>query len=115
MFFEAQNARVRPTGSARLRRAVPASRRKPAKQTFPRIAMIKRFNPIFRCSPPLKKLAKHGRQSAFSDMAATRNSTLDDPFYLPANKFFPENRRVGLTFDDITLATLYSEVLPRDT
>src|SRR6185312_4175604 len=25
------------------------------------------------------------------------------------------NRQVGLTFDDITLATLYSEILPRDT
>lgn len=47
-------------------------------------------------------------------MAATRNSALDDPFYQPADKFFPANQ-VGLTFDDITLATLYSEILPRDT
>src|SRR5271154_2130033 len=48
-------------------------------------------------------------------MAATRNSSYDDPFYQPADKFFPANHRVGLTFDDITLATLYSEILPRDT
>src|ERR1700739_3438669 len=48
-------------------------------------------------------------------MAATRNSTFDDPFYQPADKFFPANSKVGLTYDDITLATLYSEVLPRDT
>src|SRR5271167_75233 len=48
-------------------------------------------------------------------MAATRKSTFDDPFYQPADKFFPANSKVGLTFDDITLATLYSEILPRDT
>jgi IMP dehydrogenase len=48
-------------------------------------------------------------------MAATRNSTFDDPFYQPADEFFPANNKIGLTFDDITLATLYSEILPRDT
>ena len=48
-------------------------------------------------------------------MAATRNSDFDSPFYQPADRFFPENHGIGLTFDDITLATLYSEVLPRDT
>ena len=51
-------------------------------------------------------------------MAAIRtNSTnsFDDEFYQPADKFFPANNHVGLTFDDITLATLYSEILPRDT
>ena len=48
-------------------------------------------------------------------MAATRNSPLDTPFYQTADKFFPANNNVGLTFDDITLATLYSEVLPRET
>jgi IMP dehydrogenase len=49
-------------------------------------------------------------------MAATRNaSSFDEPFYRTADKFFPANLNVGLTFDDITLATLYSEVLPRDT
>jgi IMP dehydrogenase len=48
-------------------------------------------------------------------MAATRNSALDDTFYQKADSFFPGNSRVGLTFDDITLATLYSDILPRDT
>src|SRR5271167_3563213 len=48
-------------------------------------------------------------------MAATRKSTFDDPFYQSADKFFPANNNLGLTFDDITLATLYSEILPRDT
>ena len=48
-------------------------------------------------------------------MAATRNSQFDDTFYQKADAFFPANHQVGLTYDDITLATLYSEVLPRDT
>ena len=48
-------------------------------------------------------------------MAANRNSTVDEPFYQAADKFFTGNHKVGLTYDDITLATLYSEVLPRDT
>jgi IMP dehydrogenase len=48
-------------------------------------------------------------------MAATRKSELDSLFYQPADKFFPANHNTGLTFDDITLATLYSEILPRDT
>jgi IMP dehydrogenase len=48
-------------------------------------------------------------------MAATRNSALDDTFYQSADEFFPANKRIGLTFDDVTLATLYSEILPRDT
>jgi IMP dehydrogenase len=60
-------------------------------------------------------LAKPAGEPAFSDMAATRNSIFDDPFYQPADKFFPANSKIGLTFDDITLATLYSEILPRDT
>jgi IMP dehydrogenase len=60
-------------------------------------------------------LAKAAGHPSFSDMAATRNSGFDDPFYLPADKFFPANHKIGLTFDDITLATLYSEILPRDT
>ncbi len=36
-------------------------------------------------------------------------------FYLPAGKFFSSNLPTGLTYDDISLATLYSEVLPRQT
>ena len=39
---------------------------------------------------------------------------LDDQFYQPADQFFPTHSGVGLTYDDVTLATLYSEVIPRD-
>jgi len=48
-------------------------------------------------------------------MAATRISNLDDIFYQTADAFFAANSKVGLTYDDITLATLYSDILPRNT
>lgn len=48
-------------------------------------------------------------------MAEKRKSDLDGRFYLRADQFFPAKPTVGLTFDDITLATLYSDILPRDT
>jgi IMP dehydrogenase len=41
--------------------------------------------------------------------------SLDAKFYKPADAFFPAFSSIGLTYDDVTLATLYSEVLPRDT
>ena len=49
-------------------------------------------------------------------MAATKEPDhLDSKFYKPADGFFPAYSNLGLTYDDVTLATLYSEVLPRDT
>jgi IMP dehydrogenase len=49
-------------------------------------------------------------------MAATKESeSLDSKFYKPADAFFAAFGNIGLTFDDVTLATLYSEVLPRET
>ncbi len=38
----------------------------------------------------------------------------DAAYYKAADDFFAQNSGVGLTYDDVTLATLYSEVLPRD-
>jgi IMP dehydrogenase len=38
----------------------------------------------------------------------------DREFYLPANEFFRANLPAALTFDDVTLATLYSDILPKD-
>ena len=35
--------------------------------------------------------------------------------YQDADAFFSANRGLGLTYDDISLATLYSEVLPKQT
>ncbi|MEI6565679.1 MAG: IMP dehydrogenase, partial [Verrucomicrobiota bacterium] len=49
-------------------------------------------------------------------MAQTKDSdSLDNRFYKSADEFFTADTSTGLTFDDLTLATLYSEVLPRDT
>lgn len=48
-------------------------------------------------------------------MAAEQNSLdTDSQFYLPADTFFPRHADIGLTYDDVTLATLYSDILPRD-
>ena len=45
---------------------------------------------------------------------AAFTSSIDAAFYPPADEFFQRQNDVALTYDDITLATLYSEVLPRD-
>ncbi|MFP4165740.1 MAG: IMP dehydrogenase [Opitutales bacterium] len=38
-----------------------------------------------------------------------------EEFYLPAERFFEHALPVGLTYDDVSLATLYSETLPAET
>jgi len=49
-------------------------------------------------------------------MAAIKESdSLDSRFYKPADAFFSAHTSIGLTYDDVTLATLYSEILPKDT
>jgi len=45
---------------------------------------------------------------------ASSTATLDRSFYLPADPFFSAHGGTALTYDDVSLATLYSEVLPRD-
>ena len=40
---------------------------------------------------------------------------VDADFYSTSDAFFRNHRGTGLTFDDVTLATLYSDILPRDT
>ncbi len=47
--------------------------------------------------------------------ATDRSLSLDGQFYQEADAFFTSNLPHGLTFDDISLATLYSEVLPKQT
>ena len=43
----------------------------------------------------------------------TSSNETDLLFYKNADTFFRDNAHIGLTYDDITLATRYSEVLPR--
>src|SRR5260370_34167738 len=40
---------------------------------------------------------------------------LDSVFFKSADAFFSAYSHLGLTYDDVTLATCYSEILPRDT
>ena len=47
-------------------------------------------------------------------VATTIASDFDAEFYQPADAFFRSNLPVALTFDDVSLATLYSEILPKD-
>ncbi len=47
-------------------------------------------------------------------VASSTAPLADADFYLPAERFFPANLPVALTFDDVSLATLYSDILPRD-
>src|ERR1044071_27103 len=42
-------------------------------------------------------------------------NAIDDAFYQPADTFFKSYPGLALTYDDVTLATLYSEIIPRAT
>jgi len=46
---------------------------------------------------------------------ATVSDSIDAAFYKPADEFFTQHSGTGFTFDDVSLATLYSEILPRAT
>ncbi|MSU47813.1 MAG: CBS domain-containing protein [Opitutus sp.] len=45
---------------------------------------------------------------------STGGAGADADFFLPADAFFRANLPTALTFDDVSLATLYSEILPKD-
>ena len=43
------------------------------------------------------------------------SNKLDDKFFLDADAFFTSNAGYALTYDDVSLATQYSDILPRET
>ena len=47
-------------------------------------------------------------------VATNSAEAFDADYYQSADAFFAANRPVGLTFDDVSLATRFSEILPRD-
>jgi len=49
-----------------------------------------------------------------SKVARKSQSPVDAQFYLTADEFFRSNIPTALTYDDVTLATLYSEIIPKD-
>src|ERR1039457_7437756 len=57
---------------------------------------------LIRWRQPMNKVAK-------KDLSA-----VDRQFYVSAGEFFRANLPMALTFDDVSLATLYSEILPKD-
>jgi len=46
--------------------------------------------------------------------SSAASGALDADFYLPAEEFFRANHPTALTFDDVSLATLYSDILPKE-
>ena len=52
--------------------------------------------------------------SASAESSAKLSGSADAEFYLNADAFFRANVPTALTFDDVSLATLYSEILPKD-
>ncbi len=44
----------------------------------------------------------------------TKSVAKESDFYLPAGRFFPAVAPDALTYDDVSLATLHSEILPKD-
>ncbi|MBI3886066.1 MAG: IMP dehydrogenase [Opitutae bacterium] len=44
----------------------------------------------------------------------TKPVAADSDFYLPAERFFAAHAPTALTYDDVSLATLYSDILPKD-
>src|SRR5450432_3241007 len=49
-----------------------------------------------------------------SKVAKNPQFTVDAQFYLSADEFFRASVPTALTFDDVSLATLHSEILPKD-
>lgn len=47
-------------------------------------------------------------------VATSSTHFFDADYYQPADAFFAANRPVGLTFDDVSLATRFSDILPKD-
>ncbi len=47
-------------------------------------------------------------------VAKTSSAAFDAECYLPAEAFFRASLPTALTYDDVSLATLYSEILPKD-
>ncbi len=62
-------------------------------------------------APPGRPLI---RRQLMNPVATSSAPGADADFYLPAERFFPANLPVALTFDDVSLATLYSDILPKD-
>src|SRR6478735_7206335 len=76
--------------------------------------------PISLLQAPCSKLLLEVCRIGSNPFTATMPKPVAKPtsysdFYLPADRFFAANLPNALTYDDVSLATLHSEILPRDT
>src|SRR6266542_5181668 len=77
---------------------------------------------VFRNSPstqnknnlPFAPRALFRSRQLMTKVATSTTLGTDADFYLGADAFFRANLPTALTFDDVSLATLYSEILPKD-
>jgi IMP dehydrogenase len=74
------------------------------------------------CLPAIRLIIDSGKRSPCDCRIAMSASPKKSPtasddarFYQAADEFFPAHAPTALTYDDVTLATRYSEVLPRET
>ena len=69
-----------------------------------------------KVAPPVRPASAKlpAKAPAKDDLSAKGSATADADFYLPADAFFRASLPTALTFDDVSLATLYSEILPKD-
>jgi IMP dehydrogenase len=65
-------------------------------------------------SPAKKNTRRAGPTQPQAVLSHPSPAEADAEFYLPAAEFFRASLPSALTFDDVTLATLYSDILPKD-
>ncbi|WP_082780827.1 IMP dehydrogenase [Cephaloticoccus primus] len=64
--------------------------------------------------PATRSAYEPARKPDPAGAAAPQLTATDAEFYLTADAFFRANQPAALTYDDVSLATLYSEILPRE-
>ena len=67
-----------------------------------------------KVASPAHPASAKSKAPAKDTLSAPGSTPSDADFYLPADAFFRASVPTALTFDDVSLATLYSEILPKD-
>ncbi|RFC51131.1 MAG: IMP dehydrogenase [Verrucomicrobia bacterium] len=67
-----------------------------------------------KVASPARSASAKSKAPAKAALSTPGLTPSDADFYLPADAFFRASVPTALTFDDVSLATLYSEILPKD-
>ena len=67
-----------------------------------------------KVASPARPASAKSKAPAKAALSSPGSTPSDADFYLPADAFFRASVPTALTFDDVSLATLYSEILPKD-